>query len=35
MENQAGWHVKAPNGEQTKESLAELAGRTGEEVGRD
>ena len=35
MENQAGWHGKAPNGEQTKEALAELAGRTGEEVGRD
>ena len=35
MENQAGWHGKAPNGEQTKEALVELAGRTGEEVGRD
>ena len=26
MENQAGWHGKAPNEEQAKEALAELEG---------
>ena len=35
MENQAGWHGKAPTPEQAEEALAELAGRAGEEAGRD
>ena len=34
MENQAGWHGKAPNAEQTKTALAELAALSGEEPSR-
>ena len=34
MENQAGWHGKAPNAEQTEAALAELAALTGEESSR-
>lgn len=34
MENQAGWHGKAPNAEQTEAALAELAALTGEEPCR-
>lgn len=35
MENQAGWHGKAPNAEQTEVALAELAARAEKEAGRD
>lgn len=34
MENQAGWHGKAPSSEQAQAALAELAALTGEEAGR-
>ena len=34
MENQAGWHGKAPSPEQTEAALAELAAPTGEESSR-
>ena len=34
MEDQAGWHGKAPNAEQTQAALAELAALTGEESSR-
>ena len=30
MENQAGWHGKAPNAEQTQTALADLAALSGE-----
>ena len=34
MENQAGWHGKAPNAEQMETALAELAAPSGEESSR-
>ncbi len=34
MENQAGWHGKAPNAEQAGEALAELEARAGKESSR-
>ena len=34
MENEAGWHGKAPNAEQTADALAALEGAEGKEACR-